>query len=66
MAFCDLEGDQDLAEAFLKYIFKFVLENCPEDLQFFNERIDKTVLSTAKISLIVSLAGLPTAKRSSY
>ncbi len=26
MAFCDLEGDQDLAEAFLKYIFKFVLE----------------------------------------
>ena len=48
MAFCDLEGDQDLAEAFLKYIFKFVLENCPEDLQFFNERIDKTVLSTAE------------------
>lgn len=48
MAFCDLEGDQDLAEAFLKYIFKFVLENCPEDLQFFNERIDKTVLNTAE------------------
>ena len=48
MAFCDLEGDQDLAEAFLKYIFKFVLENCPEDLLFFNERIDKTVLSTAE------------------
>ncbi|TRU93926.1 MAG: asparagine--tRNA ligase [Microcystis wesenbergii Mw_QC_S_20081001_S30D] len=48
MAFCDLEGDQDLAEAFLKYIFKFVLENCPEDLQFFNERIDQTVLSTAE------------------
>lgn len=48
MAFCDLEGDQDLAEAFLKHIFKFVLENCPEDLQFFNERIDKTVLSTAE------------------
>jgi asparaginyl-tRNA synthetase len=48
MAFCDLEGDQDLAEAFLKYIFKFVLEHCPEDLEFFNERIDKTVLSTAE------------------
>ncbi|WP_072925917.1 asparagine--tRNA ligase [Microcystis aeruginosa] len=48
MAFCDLEGDQDLAEAFLKYIFKFVLENCTEDLQFFNERIDKTVLNTAE------------------
>lgn len=37
----------DLAEAFLKYIFKFVLETCPEDMEFFNQRIDKTVLETA-------------------
>lgn len=48
MAFCDLEGDMDLAEAFLKHIFKFVLEKCPEDMQFFNERIDNTVLATAE------------------
>ncbi len=47
MAFCDLEGDQDLAEEFLKYIFNFVLEKCPEDLEFFNKRINKTVLSNA-------------------
>ncbi len=47
MAFCDLTGDMDLAEAFLKYIFKFVLEKCPEDMEFFNQRIDKTVLETA-------------------
>jgi asparaginyl-tRNA synthetase len=47
MAFCDLEGDMDLAESFLKYIFKFVLEKCPEDMEFFNERIDKSVLETA-------------------
>ncbi len=47
MAFCDLNGDMDLAEAFLKYIFKFVLEKCPEDMEFFNDRIDKTVLETA-------------------
>jgi asparaginyl-tRNA synthetase len=47
MAFCDLEGDMDLAEEFLKYIFKYVLETCPEDMEFFNERIDKTVLETA-------------------
>ncbi|MGL5032963.1 MAG: amino acid--tRNA ligase-related protein, partial [Microcystaceae cyanobacterium] len=39
--------DQNLAEEFLKYIFKFVLETCPEDMEFFNERIDKTVLETA-------------------
>lgn len=47
MAFCDLEGDMELAEAFLKHIFKSVLEQCPEDMEFFNERIDKSVLETA-------------------
>jgi asparaginyl-tRNA synthetase len=47
MAFCDLQGDMDLAEAFLKYIFKFVLEKCPEDMEFFNQRIDNSVLDTA-------------------
>jgi asparaginyl-tRNA synthetase len=48
MAFCDLQGDQDLAEAFLKEIFKSVLENCTEDLEFFNQRIDQNVLATAQ------------------
>jgi len=47
MAFCDLEGDMDLAEAFLKHIFKYVLETCPEDMEFFNQRIDNSVLATA-------------------
>ncbi|MFB2938873.1 asparagine--tRNA ligase [Aerosakkonemataceae cyanobacterium BLCC-F154] len=47
MAFCDLQGDMDLAEEFLKYIFNYVLENCPEDMEFFNQRIDKSVLETA-------------------
>ncbi|WP_013322851.1 asparagine--tRNA ligase [Gloeothece verrucosa] len=48
MAFCDLDGDQDLAEAFLKYIFKSVLDSCLEDMEFFNQRIDNTVLETAE------------------
>lgn len=48
MAFCDLEGDMDLAEAFLKYVFKSVLEACPEDMEFFNTRIDPSVLTTAE------------------
>ncbi len=47
MAFCDLEGDQNLAEEFLKYIFKYVLETCPEDMEFFNKWINKTILGTA-------------------
>ncbi len=47
MAFCDLIGDMDLAEEFLKYIFKHVMETCPEDMEFFNQRIDNSVLATA-------------------
>ncbi len=48
MAFCDLEGDQNLAEEFLKYIFKYVLDTCPEDMEFFNKWINKTVVATAE------------------
>ncbi len=48
MAFCNLDGNMDLAEAFLKHIFKSVLEACPADLEFFNQRIDNTVLATAE------------------
>ncbi|WNZ47148.1 asparagine--tRNA ligase [Leptolyngbya boryana CZ1] len=47
MAFCDLDGDMDLAEAFLKYIFSYVMEHCPEDMEFFNKLIDQSVLETA-------------------
>jgi asparaginyl-tRNA synthetase len=48
MAFYDLEADQNLAEQFLKYIFQYVLDNCPEDMEFFNKRIDNTVLANAE------------------
>ncbi|MEL6469247.1 MAG: asparagine--tRNA ligase [Cyanobacteria bacterium J06623_4] len=47
MAFCDLEGNMDLAEAFLKHVFSRVIENCADDMEFFNQRIDNTVLETA-------------------
>jgi asparaginyl-tRNA synthetase len=47
MAFCDLVGNMDLAEAFLKYIFRFVLDHCEDDMAFFNQRIDDSVLATA-------------------
>ncbi len=46
MAFCDLHGDMDVAEEFLKYIFRYVLEHCGEDLAFFNRWIDPAVLPT--------------------
>ena len=40
------DDNMDLAERFLKRIFRDVLERCPEDMEFFNQRIDKTVLET--------------------
>jgi asparaginyl-tRNA synthetase len=46
MAFCDLEGDVAVAEAFLKHLFRAVLERCPDDMAFFQERIDPTVIET--------------------
>ncbi|MGQ9872060.1 asparagine--tRNA ligase [Leptodesmis sp.] len=47
MAFCDLEGDMNLAEEFLKSVFQHVMNTCPEDMEFFNQRIDNSVLTTA-------------------
>jgi len=46
MTFCDLDGNRRLAEEFLKYIIAYVLDHCHADLEFFNKRIDGTVLQT--------------------
>ncbi|MCD4728295.1 MAG: asparagine--tRNA ligase [Pirellulales bacterium] len=45
-AFFDLQDDMELAEGLLKRIFRDVLQECPEDMHFFNQRIDKTVIET--------------------
>ena len=44
MAFADLQDDMELAEEMLKYIINFILEKCPEEMQFFNQFIDKGLL----------------------
>ncbi len=41
ICFADLKDDMDLAEDMIKYIIKYVLENCPEEMNFFNSFIDK-------------------------
>ncbi|MDD7035760.1 MAG: asparagine--tRNA ligase [Firmicutes bacterium] len=45
MAFCDLEGDMRVAEEMIKYVINYVLEECPEEMEFFNKFIDKELLS---------------------
>ena len=44
MAFCDLEGDMEVMESMVKYIINYVLENAPEEMEFFNNFVDKTLL----------------------
>ena len=45
MAFADLVDDMDIAEEMLKYIIKYVLENAPEEMAFFNQFVDKDLLN---------------------
>ena len=44
ICFADLKDDMDIAEEMIKYIFSYVLENCPEEMEFFNNFIDKGLL----------------------
>lgn len=46
MAFCELEENAELAISFLKHLFSNVLENCEEDMNLFNNFIDKTLIET--------------------
>ncbi len=39
MAFADIHDNMDNAESFLKYVTKYVLENCAEDMEFFDKFI---------------------------
>ncbi len=44
MAFCDINGNMDAAEDFIKYILRYVLEHCSEDMAFFNSMIEKGII----------------------
>ncbi|MBE6125460.1 MAG: asparagine--tRNA ligase [Erysipelotrichaceae bacterium] len=44
IAFADLEDDMNLMEDMVKYCINYVFENCPEEMKFFNQMIDKTLI----------------------
>lgn len=44
MAFAELEDNMECAESYIKFLIKFVLESCPDDMAFFNEYIDPGVI----------------------
>src|SRR5438067_8382514 len=45
MAFCDLNGDMDLAEEIVKYLIRDIRENCPNEMELFAKFVDKELLS---------------------
>jgi len=46
MAFCDLEGNMDLAEEIIKYLTSYILDECNDDLELFAKFVDKKLMST--------------------
>ena len=44
IAFCDLEQDMDIMESMLKYIVKYVLDNCKEEMEFFDKFVEKGLI----------------------
>ncbi|MCI2056919.1 MAG: asparagine--tRNA ligase [Oscillibacter sp.] len=44
MAFTDLKGDMDVAEAMIKFIIKRTMERCPDEMAFFNQFVDKGLI----------------------
>ena len=44
IAFCDLEGDMDIMEDMLKYVVKYVLDKCPDEMNFFDQFVEKGLL----------------------
>ena len=48
VCFCDLEGLMDLEEEMIKYIIKYVMENCKDEVTFLNNMIDKGLIERLK------------------
>ena len=44
MAFAELSDDMDVAEGMIKYVINYVLENCPQELEFLNKFVDKELI----------------------
>lgn len=52
IAFADLEANMDLAESMVKYIIRYVMDECPEEMEFFNKFIEKGLFE--KLDLVLN------------
>ncbi len=44
IAFCDLNGDMDIMESMLKFVVQYVLEHCPDEMEFFDTFVEKGII----------------------
>ena len=59
MAFYEIKDNMDLAEEFIKYLVKYALENCMDDLQFLNDMFDKELIERLKSVVNTEFVRLP-------
>jgi len=63
MAFCDLAGDMDLGEEFVKALARYALEHCAEDLALFAKFVDKGLMERLKFVVERHSCAFPTRGR---
>ena len=59
IAFADLSDEMDLSRDMIKYVIKYVLETCPDDMKFFNDFIDKGLIERLTALLEADFVRLP-------
>ena len=56
IAFCDLNMDMDIMEGMLKYVVKYVLDNCPNEMEFFDKFVEKGLIDHKDVIKILKEA----------
>lgn len=59
MAFCDLNGNMDNAEAFIKSVTRYIMTHCPSDISLFARFVDKTLMETLENIISTEFIRLP-------
>jgi len=59
MSFCDLKGNMDLSEEFVKFLISFTIDECAEDLELFSKFVDKNLMKTLHSILSSDFFRLP-------
>jgi asparaginyl-tRNA synthetase len=59
MAFCELEDNMDVATDFLKYLFRYALEECSDEMAFFGQWVDKSIRQTLELVINSEFERLP-------